>query len=199
MKKIILASSSSKRHEILKSIGIKDFVVLSPDINEARKKGEKPEALSKRLALEKNIKIREEAISKHGKNCIIISADTVAFKGRDVLEKAETDEDIEKYMKKISGSNHRVCSSFCIFDVANNKEIALSSLTRVKVKSLTNFDITQMVQSKTGIGKAGGYQINEFFRAFTEKIVGSITNVEGIDACKLRNTLISLGFKNFEI
>ncbi len=196
MKKIlILGSASQGRQEILQNIGYTDFEIISSNIDETPKRGEKPFALAKRLAFEKNKALQELVKQKHGHQCVIITGDTVAVKGRDVLHKAETDEDVRAYMNKISGTNHRIYSGICVHDCFTGKTNLDISETRLKVKRLTELEIEMIVKSKQGIGKAGGYEVSGLFSAFVIKMVGSATNVKGLDAYKVRNFLTSCGVK----
>lgn len=183
---IVLGSASIGRQEILQSIGINDFIIHPADIDETRKRGEKPYFLSQRLAFEKNRKIREGVISKYGNNVKIITGDTVVAKGMQILEKAQNDDDVRKYMNILKGTNHVVYSSISVFDGKLSKEYTKTSQTRVKVKNLTKHEIEQLVSSKQGIAKAGGYEIGGLFSCFVIKIVGTASCVKGMDAYTLK-------------
>lgn len=196
MKKVlILGSGSEGRRSVLRTIGYANFEVISADIDETPKKGEKPMALAKRLAFEKNKALHDIVKQKYGHQVVIITGDTVAVKGRDILHKAKNDDEVRMYMGKLSGTNHRIYSGICVHDCFTGKTSLDVSETRLKIKNLTDSEIDMMVESKQGIGKAGGYEISGLFSAFVVRIVGSVTNVTGLDAYKARSFLTSCGVK----
>ncbi len=196
-KKIILASGSKKRLELLKKMLIKPDYVITTDVPEPLIKKEKPRDMSVRIAKAKADKALEIVLSnkKITKNSIIIVADTVQCRGNLILDKAKTDDDVRKYINTINGRNTRVYTTICIIDVATNKRSIKTYETRMKIKYMQKDEIEFYIATKHGIGKAGGFSISDFAGCFVEKIVGSYTAVVGLPTVYVYNVLRSFGYK----
>ena len=196
-KKIILASGSKGRLDILKKIFvIPDYIVI-PDVPEPIIKGEKPRDMSIRLARlkgEKAIQMVKNDASID-RNSIIISGDTVACCGNMVLDKALTDEDVERYLRKMSGRGSKIYSTTYIIDLQTGRFSLKTAEARLRMKHLQEEEIDFYVATKQGIGKAGGYAIGEFACCLFEKIVGEYTTIIGLPAVQVYNTLRSFGYK----
>ncbi len=196
MKKLILASASKGRMQLLKNIGFIPDKIIPADIDESFQRGEAPKDLAIRLARQKAEKVFE--IAKKDTNCIILAGDTVVAVGRKIVDKALNDDDVRGCLKTLSGRNSRVYSAFCIIEVTSEdiskcKIIQKCGETRTKFKVLNKTDIEQMVLTKTGIGKAGGCAILGFSESFIITISGSLSNVIGLSTYHVRNALLSLG------
>ncbi len=202
MKQLILGSSSKHRLELFKTIGFVPNKILAADIDESWYKNEAPKDLAIRLAKQKAECIFE--MIKNEQNNILFTADSVVSVGNRVVDKALTDEDVRDRMQMLSGKNHRCYSAFCIIDITDSdiskcKITSKCIETRIKFKKLSNTDIEQMIATKSGIGKAGGYGIQGFAESFVISISGSVSNIMGFSTYNVRNTLLSLGLApNFD-
>jgi septum formation protein len=208
-KLLILGSSSPSRLQLLKAIKFIPDIIISPDVEETPLNKETPRALAKRLAEEKNKKIQEE-IAKYpekyfAKNSgllqiiaenkyAILTADTVAVKGRRVLEKSDNNDIIKKYLEILSGGNHRVYTGICIFDAETAKITSKISESRIKIKTITKGEIEFYLSTEEGRSKAGGYAIAGCASRFVEKISGSVSGISGLDTRIVANLLSSSGF-----
>ncbi len=181
-KKVILASSSPRRQEILSSMGV-DFEIQSPEINEERKAGEEPRIYALRMAHEK-----AKVVADRNPNCVIIAADTSVFHGKRVLDKARTNDDVKLFMQTLSGKNHKVYSSVAVI-FPNGKCIKKVSTTTVKMKRLTPYEIKMYIESGEGLGKAGGYAIQGIASTFIISMSGSYTGVVGLPIYELSQIL----------
>jgi septum formation protein len=191
--KLILASSSVSRFNLLKKFNFEPILVISPDINEDRLKNEKPLNLVKRLAKSKLIKAIELLKLKSldlMSNCYILSADTIVYINNKVLDKTDDDKIIEEYLKLLSNKSHKVITSFCLYN-PNLKNICQKTIeTKVKFKKLSQKEIEEYIKSKEGIGKAGGYSISEQGEKFAIKINGSYSNIIGLPMQEIIKLLI---------
>lgn len=196
-KKIILASGSVSRLALLKKMLIVPDYIIVPNVPEPIIKGEKPRMMSIRVAKSKAEKalqmVKEDKTID--KNSILIACDTVACCGNQILDKALSDDDVRKYLKKMSGHNTRIYTTTCIIDIATGKKSIKTAEARLKTRHLQNDEIEFYVKTKEGIGKAGGYSIGGFGCCLFDKIIGEYTTVIGLPAVQVYNTLRSFGYR----
>ena len=140
-KRIILASSSPRRRQLLKQIGLK-FTVVASNYEEDMTLKLDPVKLAKFLSRGK-----AEDIAKKYKNSIIIAADTFIVKGKEILGKPHTKAEAIKTLKKISGKAHFVITGFTIIDTTNNKTVSRAVSTKVFFKKLTEKEMKNYVKS----------------------------------------------------
>lgn len=192
--KLILASGSPRRVELLAQIGVKPDRLLPMDLDETPLSSEHPKALAKRLSVAK-AKAAQEAIASDQEwdNSFILAADTVVAVGRRILPKAELVSEANGCLDLLSGRNHRVYTGVSLITpkgLARQKTIE----TRVKFKRLTNTDINDYVQSGEWRGKAGAYGIQGIASSFVVKLVGSYSNVVGLPLYECSNLLTGNGY-----
>ncbi len=190
----ILGSSSPHRLQMIKRIA-PDLIpiILSPDVDEEVLRGEKPLEYGKRIAKMKLESVIEKVKKDGILDAVILCCDTVCSRGRLILPKAESDDDVRMCMEKLSGRNHDVTTSIAAINLKTGQVCYKSSSTKVKFKNLSKKDIDDMVKSGEGIGKAGGYTINGFAESFIIKINGSYSAIVGLPLYDVRNILISFG------
>ncbi|MBT4203526.1 Maf family nucleotide pyrophosphatase [Hyphomicrobiales bacterium] len=190
--KLILASKSERRIQILNNLGIIPDVVLPANINENIKKGEKPRSLAIRLANEKATHIYQ--LRKNNiEDSLILSADTVVAVGTRVIEKPTSALEAYKAIKLLSGKNHKVYTCVCIIDAKGNYYKKLAE-TRVKFKNLSEEEIKYYIKTNDWIDKAGGYAIQGKAQSFIIKISGSYSSVVGLPAYETIHLLRGLGY-----
>jgi len=174
MRKIILASASPRRKEILRKTGL-NFSVCTSDYKEDINLSLKPRALAKFLSRKK-----AETVAHKYKNAIIIAADTfIVFKNR-LLGKPHTDKEAEKMLNMLNGKAHSVITGFTIMDTASKKILSRSVETKVYFKKLGRKEINAYVRSKEPLDKAGAYAIQGLGSVFIERIDGDFLNVVGL-------------------
>jgi len=172
--KLILASASPRRLELLAQIGVTPDAVISPDIDETPLKSEKPKAMALRLAIEK-----AQEIAKSNPDCFILAADTTVACGQVLLDKAENTEQARGYITKLSGRRHHVYGGICL--IAPDGKIRTKQCdTLVNFKPLTNTEIESYIESNEWQGKAGGYGIQGMAGAYVKYMAGSYSNVVGL-------------------
>lgn len=186
--KLILASASPRRLDLLAQIGIVPDKVMPADINEDPIAGELPKGHALRLAREKAIKVASE-----NPDAIILAADTVVGVGRRILPKTETIDEARKCLKLMSGRGHRVFTGVAVID-AKGDLMSRVVETRLKMKRLSDDELTQYLDSGEWKGKAGGYGIQGRAGAFISHLIGSYTNVVGLPLFETRNLLTGAGY-----
>ena len=187
MKRIILASSSPRRKELLEKIGLK-FEVEPSNYKEDINSWSEPHELAREVSLKK----AEVVASKH-KNAIVIAADTfIVFEG-EILGKPESGAEARKMLRTISGKAHSVITGFSIIDTAKNKKLSRSVETKVHIRKLTLAEIDTYVKSKEPLDKAGAYAIQGLGAVFVERIEGDYSNVIGLPLCSLTEALKEFG------
>ena len=187
MRKIILASASPRRKEILRKTGL-NFSVCTSDYKEDINLSLKPRALAKFLSRKK-----AETVAHKYKNAIIIAADTfIVFKKR-LLGKPHTDKEAEKMLHMLNGKAHSVITGFTIMDTASKKILSRSVETKVYFKKLGRKEINAYVRSKEPLDKAGAYAIQGLGSVFIERIDGDFLNVVGLPLLALTESLKKFG------
>ncbi len=188
--KLILASASPRRLDLLAQIGITPDVVTPADINEEPIGGELPRDHALRLAQEKAVKIAGQSPDN-----IILAADTVVGVGRRILPKTETAAQAKKCLELMSGRGHRVFTGVAVIK-ANGDMLSRVVETRLKMKRLSPMELQDYLDSEEWKGKAGGYGIQGRAGAFIPSLIGSYTNVVGLPLFETRNLLTGAGYKS---
>ena len=173
---LVLASESPRRIALLAQAGITPDAVLPASINETILKGEQPRAHAQRLAAEKARKVESEW---NGKPAFILAADTVVAVGRRILPKAADDKEVLACLKLLSGRRHQVITAVALVTPDGKLRLRVAQ-TRVSLLKLSEAQIRAYVESREGVGKAGGYAIQGRAEAFIKEISGSYSNVVGL-------------------
>lgn len=187
MKKIILASSSPRRREILENLGI-DFEIVVSDADESKidKNAAEPPLYVQELALLKAVSVAEKLKNK---DALIISADTIVCIDGQILGKPKDDADAETMLSKLSGKCHSVFSGICVMDAKTLKSVCAKEETKVFFKELTPEKIRDYVKTGEPSDKAGAYAVQGLGALFTEKVDGDFFNVIGLPVKKLSEIL----------
>ncbi len=188
MKKIILASGSPRRKELLEQIGVK-FEVQPSEYEEDMSKDMRPSELVKYLSRKK-----AEDVANNNKKSIVISADTIiAFKGK-VLGKPKDKVDSTIMLKEMSDSVHSVFTGYTIWDTDSQRVLTSSVETKVFFKNISEKEIEAYVETGDPLDKAGAYAIQSLGAVLVEKIEGDFYNVMGLPISSLVEDL-----KTFEV
>jgi septum formation protein len=172
---LVLASESPRRLALLAQAGIVPAHVVPAAIDEAVIKGELPRIHALRLAAEKAMAAR----ARHATPAFILAADTVVACGRRILPKAESDEEVRACLALLSGRRHQVMTAVALLAPDDRLRTKLA-VTRVSFRRLDDAAIASYVESREGIGKAGGYAIQGRAETFVKEISGSYSNVVGL-------------------
>jgi len=191
MKKIILASTSPRRKEILALTGLR-FSVEPSDYEEIFDNAIKPHNLAKRLSLKK-----ARAVAGKYKNALIIAADTfIVFKGK-FLGKPHTSKEARNMLAMLNGKSHSVITGYTILDTGTGKKITRSIETKVWLKKMTVQEIGAYAATKEPLDKAGAYAIQGRGAVIVKKIEGDYLNVVGLPLFYLADSLKKFGIKLF--
>jgi septum formation protein len=173
---LVLASESPRRLALLAQVGIRPDAVLPAAIDESVLKGELPRVHALRLAVEKARRVESEW---SGKPAFILAADTVVVVGRRILPKARDEAEVRACLKLLSGRRHQVITAVTLIDPQGKLRTRIA-MTRVSMLRLTEDEIGTYVESREGVGKAGGYAIQGRAEALVKEISGSYSNVVGL-------------------
>lgn len=187
--RLILASSSPRRIELLALIGIAPDLVDPADIDETPQRAETPARLAQRLACSKAAVVAE----RHPDD-VVLAADTVVAVGRRLLEKPADDAEASRFLKLLSGRNHRVFTGVAVIHGGRTSWRVVE--TRVSFKPLSDGEIAAYVASGEWRGKAGGYGIQGRAAAFITRIVGSHPAVMGLPLYEAANLLRGAGWRS---
>lgn len=183
---LVLASASPRRRDLLAQIGATPDRIAPADIDETARPGELPRALALRLA-------QDKLSAGDHPGCYVLASDTVVAVGRRILPKAQCREEAETCLRLLSGRNHRVCTGVAV-RAPDGKTASRVSETRLKMKPLSEPEITAYLDSGEWDGKAGGYGIQGRAGAFIIALTGSYTGVMGLPVYETRQLLTGLGY-----
>jgi septum formation protein len=179
---IILASSSPRRREFLKRLGI-PFKIVAPRIREQPEKGEEPGHFAWRLAVDKAADVAARVPAKS----IVVAADTIVVLGKTILGKPRDAADARRMLKILSGREHEVVTGVCVMQGKKKRSFVTS--TDVEFKTLTKQEIVFYVNSGEPMDKAGAYAIQGIGSFLVRGIRGSYTNVVGLPVAELMDVL----------
>jgi septum formation protein len=186
--KLVLASASPRRRDLLAQIGVTILTVDPADIDETPLKGELPSPHALRLACAK-----ADAVAGRHPGAYVLAADTVVACGRRILPKAETIDQAKQCLELLSGRRHHVVGGVCLIAPDGRRSEKLVS-TDVTFSRLHAADIQAYLDSGEWQGKAGGYAIQGKAAVFVRWIGGSYSNVVGLPLHECFGMLRGLGY-----
>jgi septum formation protein len=184
---IILASESSRRVDILRTLGI-SFSIIPPNIEEERKKKEPPRDFVSRMAYEKAHKVGALFPESW-----VIGADTVVVLRNRILGKPKGNMDAFNMLKALRGKWHKVFTGYCVLNISKNVVFRDVAETKVFVRDLTDEEIMRYVKTSEPLDKAGSYAVQGTGSYMVKEIKGSYANVVGLPICEVAEALLSLG------
>ena len=185
MKRVILASGSPRRFELLGSV-LENFEVIPSKYEEDMTLDMSPSELVKFLA-----KGKAEEVANREKG-IIIGADTIVELNGKVIGKPKSEDEARKTLKALSNNSHHVYTGITIIDTENNKEIIDFDKTEIIFKELSNEEYEKYIDSGEPMDKAGAYGIQGPAKKFVLEYKGSYNNIVGFPIRKIKEHLISL-------
>lgn len=185
MKKIILASKSPRRRNVLEQIGLK-FTVQVSDFDEASITFKTPVEMVEKLSLEK-----AKIIAKRNPDAVIIGADTTIVCKGEIIGKPKSIKDAVRILKLLSGNIHTVITGFTI--ISGNKSITKHVTSKVKFKKLSEAEIKAYVATGEPMDKAGGYGIQDKAGVLIESVNGDYFNVVGLPIAVVSEVLKDFG------
>lgn len=185
--KIILASQSPRRKELLERMGIKDFETISPNVDESAFHGLPPEELVRRLSAEKAAAVA----GKVGKDAVVIAADTVVALEGAVLGKPADELDAFKMLSALSGVRHQVYTGVTV--CRGGEKQTAHEVTDVTFRELSEREIEDYISTGEPMDKAGAYGIQGYGALLIQGISGDYYNVMGLPVCRLSGMLSRFG------
>jgi septum formation protein len=192
--KIILASSSPRRAEILRNAGI-PFEICATHIDEAALPGETAHAMVARLA-EAKARAAAAQLDSHASELTVVGADTTVELNDEILGKPSDSENAREMLAKLSGHTHHVLTGIFLLRLPGHSTRAAVECSAVTFASLNEKEIDAYVATGEPLGKAGAYAIQGFAGRYIPKIVGSYSNVVGLPLAKLYALLRELGWQD---
>ncbi len=184
--KLILASGSPRRRELLGQMGLGEFTVISPDIDESGWKdlpaGQQVRMLSASKAA---------AVASGQDGAMVIAADTVVVLDGIVLGKPRDRADAVRMLTALSGRRHEVYTGVTV--TKDNVTLTEHEITKVTFRTLSREEISHYVDTGEPMDKAGGYGIQKFGALLVEGIEGDYFNVMGLPVCRLGRMLAEFG------
>jgi septum formation protein len=194
LQKLILASGSPRRVELLQQAGIEPDQLFPTDIDETPQRAEHPRSLAKRLCRQKAEKAAASLRSDEGaKGAYIVSADTVVAVGRRILPKAELMDEANYCLQLLSGRTHHVYTGICLVTPSGKIRQKLVE-SKVRFKRLSKDEMQAYLASGEWRGKAGAYAIQGLAGTFVVKLIGSYSNVVGLPLYETVSLLTGEGF-----
>jgi septum formation protein len=187
--RLVLASASPRRLELLRQIGLEPDLVEAADLDESPLRDESPRRLARRLARSK-----AEAIAGRYPDDFVLGADTVVVLGRRIQPKAESDTEVQACLELLSGRSHAVLTAVTVLGPDGRRAERLVE-SHLKLKRLTQDEIEAYVLSGEGLGKAGGYGIQGRAGGFVTTLQGSYSAVVGLPLYETHSLLYGLGYR----
>jgi septum formation protein len=186
--RLILASASPRRLDLLARIGVTPDVVDPAHIDESVPKGELPRDHALRLAVEK-----AEAVATRHPDDLVLAADTVVAVGRRILPKVEDEATLRACMNLLSGRRHRVLTGVALA-IPGQKTRSRVVETMIAMKRLSPDDIDHCAGNGEWRGEAGGYALQGYGEVYVRHMAGSHSNVVGLPLAETRHLLQSAGY-----
>lgn len=187
--KLVLASASPRRAEILREAGIA-FTVLSSAVDETPIPGESPVDLVGRLSAAKAELVGARAVGP----CIIIAADTVVTLDGVILGKPRTTDDARRMLEKLSGRTHAVITGVTLLRLPDAERRSFIETTTVHVAPLEPEEILRYLATGEPFDKAGAYAIQGRAGRYVPRVEGCYFNIVGLPLARLCAELAALGW-----
>ena len=185
--KLVLASASPRRRELLAGLGV-EFTVQSADIDESVLPGERPEALVGRLSTAK-----AETVAAEYPDAFVIAADTVVVLDEDILGKPKDKTENERFIRRLANRTHEVYTGHALF-YRGRLDLTVKC-TEVTFRALSDDEVHAYVATGEGLDKAGGYAIQGYGAALIPHIKGCYFNVVGLSVATLAERAKVLGVR----
>jgi nucleoside triphosphate pyrophosphatase len=192
--KLILASASPRRAEILRNAGIQ-FEISAPDVDESRLTGELPGDYVRRLALAKAQSAAAEYRDPVDET-LILGADTVVVVNADILGKPVSQDDARSMLRRLSGRVHEVHTGLALLRSTGAEQRVVEEITQVHFALLSDREIEDYIATGEPFDKAGAYGIQGTGGRYVTRIEGCYFNVMGLPLARLWSLLREVGWGN---
>ena len=172
--RLILASESPRRRELLSAVGI-PFRVLPSGVDETPLPGETPARFARRAAMDKG-----QNVADRHPGAFVLSADTIVVAGGRILGKPRDRAEARRMLSFLAGKEHRVYTAVCLLCAGRGYRDAGTEVTRVRFRALTPPEVAAYARTGEGDDKAGAYAAQGAGMLLIERVCGSFTNVVGL-------------------
>ncbi|MBC8223340.1 septum formation protein Maf [Candidatus Bathyarchaeota archaeon] len=186
--KIVLASTSPRRRELLERLGV-PFDVIAPDGVEETQEGDPREVVTR------NASAKASEVAGGLSEGLVVGADTVVVVDDIIMGKAEDPLEARVMLAALKGRMHKVLTGLAVLDAETGRRDVAVVETKVWIHPLTGEEIGEYVSTGEPIGKAGGYAIQGAGGALVERIEGCYENVVGLPLSRLRSMLEGFGLE----
>jgi septum formation protein len=181
--RLVLASASPRRSELLKQLGVA-FEVIPADAEEIA-----PKHLSPQEVCQVNAHRKARAVARRHSDKLVMGADTVVALGTTIFGKPKDSLDAQRMLKALSGKTHQVITGIALMHLAARRERLFAVSTTVTFWKLNAARISEYVAKVHTLDKAGAYAIQEHGEMIVERIEGSFSNVVGLPLERLEREL----------
>ncbi len=195
--KLILASSSPRRAQILRDAGF-DFTTQPANVDESLAPGEAVEAYVARIAQAKAHAVAGRALAD-GTPAIVIAADTVVLAGKQILPKPKDADDARRMLRLLNATTHEVLTGLFVIRAYDGISFAHLERTRVEFNRISDLDIDAYIQTKEPFDKAGAYGIQGIGGRFVRKVDGCYFNVMGLPLSRLWEILRQMRWEDLNL
>lgn len=194
--KLVLASASPRRAEILRNAGI-TFEIRPTVIDESLREGETPEHYVLRLALEKARVAADEDIAERSspEATVFIGADTTVLVDDQIMGKPVSEEEARRMLRSLSGRVHEVHTGLALVRRPGAWERIVEEVTRVTFSKLSDAEIESYIATGEPFGKAGGYAVQGIAGRYITRIEGDYFNVVGLPLARMYSLLRAAGWQ----
>ena len=187
MSKIVLASGSPRRQELLQRIGIEDFTIRVPEVEESF-----PEGLTPQQVVEYISRVKSDEVPS-SEDEIVITADTMVFLDHQRLGKPRSEADALRMLTDLQGRHHTVCTGVTVRQ--GTTVLTESETTHVYFRSATKEELLAYIATGEPMDKAGSYGVQGKGALLVEKLDGDFFNVMGLPVLRLSRMLAHFGVK----
>ena len=185
--RLILASESPRRRELLSTVGI-PFRVLPSGVDETPGAGEPPTRFACRAALDKG-----NWVAARHPGAYVLSADTIVVADGRILGKPGDRAEARRMLSFLAGREHRVVTAVCLVCAARGYRDTGTEVTRVRFRALTPAEVAAYARTGEGDDKAGAYAAQGAGMLLIERVAGSFTNVVGLPMTRVVGMLLRAG------
>ena len=187
MRRIILASASPRRRELLEKLGIPELLIRPAQGEERMPDTDDPSEIVRTLSRRK----AEEIALGAEKEDVVVAADTIVWLEGEALGKPKDEADARAMLRRLSGRTHSVFTGVCV--ISGDQILSEAEESRVSFRPMSEKEIASYVSSGEPMDKAGAYGAQGLAGLFVERIEGSFSNVMGLPVCRLGNMLKKVG------
>lgn len=199
-KTIILASSSPRRQELIRSLGL-PVEMMSSDADESTEPGLSPSQVVEELSVRKAEAVRQKMKDRQTSGVIIGSDTIVALSGNEILGKPKDEADAFRMLKAIQGRQHEVYSGVACIDAQSGNQpakIVGHTVSKVTFRPMSDEEIRAYVKTGEPLDKAGSYGVQGLGAVFIEKIEGDFYSIMGLPLNLLYQMLLKFGISPFQ-